>query len=65
MRALLGGNAAKFYGFDLAKLETHATRAAVLPKDVAEPLDDIPEGVTSPTLRFALERKRQRERRQA
>ncbi len=60
VRGLLGGNAAKFYGFDLEKLKQHATRAAVMPKDVAEPLDEIPEGVTSPSLKYALENKRKR-----
>ncbi len=54
VRGLLGGNAAAFYAFDLEKLRPHAARAAVMPKDVAEPLTEIPEGVTSPTLRKAL-----------
>ena len=58
VRALLGGNAAKFYDFDLEKLKPHAARAAVMPKDVAEPLTEIPEGVTSPTLRKALYEKK-------
>jgi hypothetical protein len=54
VRGLLGGNAARFYDFDLEKLAPHAARCAVMPKDVAEPLTEIPEGVTSPNLRKAL-----------
>ena len=61
VRALLGGNAAAFYGFDLEKLRPHAERVGVLPGDVAEPLHEIPEGVTSPSLRKALYEKRARE----
>jgi predicted TIM-barrel fold metal-dependent hydrolase len=60
VRGLLGGNAAKFYDFDLEKLKPHALRAAVMPKDVAVPLDEIPEGVTSPSLQRALQQKKAR-----
>jgi hypothetical protein len=60
VRDLLGGNAAKFYGFDLEKLKPHAARTAVMPRDVAKPLEEIPEGVTSPTLQRALQLKKQR-----
>lgn len=59
VRGLLGGNAAKFYDFDLEKLKPYAAKVGVLPKDVAEPLTEIPEGVTSPTLRKALYEKKQ------
>ena len=58
VRALLGGNSAAFYDFDLEKLAPYAARAAVMPKDVAEPLTEIPEGVTSPNLRKALYEKK-------
>lgn len=58
VRALLGGNAARFYGFDLEKLAPLAARVAVMPKDVARPLTEIPEGVTSPSLRKALYERR-------
>ena len=62
VRALLGGNTAKFYGFDLDKLAPLAARVAVMPKDVAQPLTEIPKGATSPTLRRALYEKKQRPR---
>ncbi len=58
VRALLGGNAARFYNFDLEALKPHAARAAVMPKDVAQELEKIPEGVTSPNLRKALYEKK-------
>ena len=58
VRGLLGGNAAKFYNFDLEKLKPQAARVAVMPKDVAEPLEEIPEGATSPTLQLALRAKK-------
>ncbi len=54
-------DAAKFYNFDLEKLKPHAARAAVMPKDVAEPLDGIPDGVTRPNLRRALYEKKGQE----
>ena len=61
VRDLLGRNAAKFYNFDLEKLKPHAARAAVMPKDVAQSLDEIPEGATSPNLRRAFYEKKGQE----
>src|SRR5690606_21306462 len=53
VRMMLGENAARLYKFDLAALKPIAARVGVLPKDVAEPLTDIPAGVTAPTLQRA------------
>jgi hypothetical protein len=39
---LLGENAAKLYGFDLAQLRAAAARAAITPELVRVPLDEIP-----------------------
>ncbi len=59
VRMMLGENAAALYGFDLEALRPDAERVAVMPEDIARPLEEIPEGVTSPNLRRALyERKK-------
>jgi predicted TIM-barrel fold metal-dependent hydrolase len=58
VRMMLGENAARLYRFDLEKLRPVAEKVAVMPADVAKPLDEIPEGVTSPTLRKALYERR-------
>jgi predicted TIM-barrel fold metal-dependent hydrolase len=59
-RLMLGENAARVYGFDLAKLEPIAARIGVTPESVATPLDEVPEAATSPMLRRArFERRRQ------
>lgn len=52
VRAMLGGNAAKLYKFDLEALKPLAARLGVMPKDVAKPvgLDEIPEDVRAPLL---------------
>jgi hypothetical protein len=53
VRAMLGGNAAKLYNFDMEALKPLAAKLAVMPKDVAKPLsaDEIPEDVRAPLLR--------------
>jgi predicted TIM-barrel fold metal-dependent hydrolase len=58
VRMMLGENAARLYKFDLEKLKPLAAKVAVMPEDVAKPLDEIPEGVTSPNLRKALYEKK-------
>lgn len=62
VRAMLGENAARLYGFDLEKLRPLARKAGVMPADVARPLESVPEGVTSPTLRKALYEQKKAER---
>jgi predicted TIM-barrel fold metal-dependent hydrolase len=59
VRMMLGENAARLYNFDLEKLKAHAARVAVMPEDIARPLEEIPEGVTSPNLRRALYERKQ------
>jgi predicted TIM-barrel fold metal-dependent hydrolase len=58
VRLMLGENAARLYKFDLEKLRPHAERVAVMPEQVAKPLEEIPEAVTSPNLRRALYEKK-------
>jgi predicted TIM-barrel fold metal-dependent hydrolase len=43
VRMMLGENAAKLYGFDLAKLRAAAERIAITPAQVKVPLDEIPD----------------------
>ena len=58
-RLMLGENAAALYGFDLAKLAPVAERVRVTPELVQTPLEEVPEGATSPMLRKArFERRR-------
>ena len=47
VRAILGENAAKLYGFDLAKLEPLAAQYGPTPQEVATPLppSEIPQNV--------------------
>jgi len=47
VRAMLGGNAARVYGFDLAELQPLADRLGPSVGDVAGGLDAIPEGALS------------------
>ncbi|HVP29250.1 MAG TPA: amidohydrolase family protein [Myxococcota bacterium] len=53
VRAMLGGNAAKLYGFDLAKLAPIAARCGPTPEDVSRPLprEEIPRDSMSPAFR--------------
>lgn len=46
--AMVGGNAAKLYGFDLEALNPIADRIGPEVATVAQPLSSVPEGVTSP-----------------
>lgn len=46
--AMLGGNAARLYGFDLDVLAPVAAEVGPAVKEVAVPLDTVPEGATSP-----------------
>lgn len=46
--AMLGGNAARVYGFDLAALAAIAARVGPTVAEVAEPLETVPPGATSP-----------------
>jgi hypothetical protein len=45
-RAILGGNAAALYGFDLEKLQVWANQYGPKPSEIAVPLapDEIPKG---------------------
>lgn len=45
--AMLGGNAATVYGFDLAALQPLVDRIGPTVAEVAEPLDTVPEGASS------------------
>jgi hypothetical protein len=47
VRAILGGNAAKLYDFDLGKLQPIADRVGPTPEEVATPLpkEEIPQNV--------------------
>jgi predicted TIM-barrel fold metal-dependent hydrolase len=49
--AMLGGNAAAIYGFDLDALATVAGRVGPLVDDVATPLDELPAGAPSSAFR--------------
>ncbi|MFF4740297.1 amidohydrolase family protein [Streptomyces sp. NPDC001262] len=46
--AMLGGNAARVYGFDLAFLATIAARVGPEAAEIAEPLEAVPPDATSP-----------------
>lgn len=46
LRKVLSENAAKVYGFDLAKLAPHAAKIGPTVAEIATPLDKIPEGAT-------------------
>ncbi|MEU7167505.1 amidohydrolase family protein [Streptomyces morookaense] len=46
--AMLGGNAARVYGFDLALLAPIAARVGPPVTEIAEPLETVPPGATSP-----------------
>jgi hypothetical protein len=52
VRMMLGENAAKLYGFDLAKLRAAAERVAITPAQVKVPLDEIPNS-NCPTFQIA------------
>jgi hypothetical protein len=52
-RLMLGENAARLYGFDLAALAPIAERVGVTPEAVCQPIDEIPADTTSPMLRKA------------
>jgi predicted TIM-barrel fold metal-dependent hydrolase len=47
--AILGGNAARVYGFDLAKLDALAARVGPTVSEIDEPLKEAPADATSPT----------------
>jgi predicted TIM-barrel fold metal-dependent hydrolase len=51
--AILGGNAARVYGFDFAKLSARAAEVGPTVAEIDEPLKEAPAGATSPT--FATE----------
>lgn len=53
VRMMLGENAAKLYGFDLAKLEPIAAKLGITPSLVREPLDEIPSDSMCPTFQRA------------
>jgi hypothetical protein len=53
VRMMLGENAAKLYGFDLAALTAAAAKAAITPDLVATPLDEIPADSTCITFQRA------------
>jgi predicted TIM-barrel fold metal-dependent hydrolase len=59
-RLMLGENAARVYGFDLASLEPIAARVGVTPEAVATPLLEVPAAATSPMLRRARFERRKR-----
>ncbi len=46
--AMLGGNAARVYGFDLDALDPIAAKVGPLVSEIAEPLAEPPAGATSP-----------------
>jgi hypothetical protein len=52
-RLMLGENAARLYGFDLAALEPIAERVGVTPASVQEPVGELPADATSPMLQRA------------
>jgi hypothetical protein len=45
---MVGGNAARVYGFDLPTLDALAAKTGPLVTDVAQPLPAPPPGATSP-----------------
>ncbi len=49
VRMMLGENAAKLYGFDLAALADDAARVGITPEMVKVPLDEVPEDSACPT----------------
>ena len=53
VRMMLGENAAKLYGFDLAALRPLAERAGITRELVATPLDEIPADSMCPTFQMA------------
>ena len=48
LRAVLAGNAAGLYGFDLAALQAHADRVGPTLAELSEPFEGIPDGNRSP-----------------
>ena len=48
LRAVLGGNAAALYGFDLETLDSYAARVGPTVEELSVPLDIVPEGNRSP-----------------
>ncbi len=48
LRAVLGENAARVYGFDLPTLDVLAASCGPTPEEVCAPLDSVPKGATSP-----------------
>lgn len=46
--AMVGGNAARVYGFDLGLLDALAAKHGPLVSEIAEPLTEVPAGATSP-----------------
>ncbi|MEY9872991.1 putative TIM-barrel fold metal-dependent hydrolase [Streptacidiphilus sp. MAP12-33] len=46
--AMVGGNAARVYGFDLDALDALAAKVGPLVEEVARPLTEVPAGATSP-----------------
>ncbi len=58
-RMMLGENAARLYGFDLEALRPVAERVGVTPEGVATPLEEVPEGASSPMFRRVLAERKQ------
>jgi predicted TIM-barrel fold metal-dependent hydrolase len=54
MRAILGGNCARLYGFDLEALAPLAARVGPSVEEIATPLDSIPEGANEALLKAAI-----------
>jgi hypothetical protein len=48
LRAVLGGNAAALYGFDLETLDSYAARVGPTVEELSVPLAVVPEGNRSP-----------------
>ncbi|MBO2447315.1 amidohydrolase [Actinomadura barringtoniae] len=48
LHAMLAGNAAQVYGFDLAALRPHADRVGPSEEEIGRPLTELPKGATSP-----------------
>ena len=57
VQAILGGNAARVYGFDMAKLQPVADRVGPLASDVAQPLTaaEVPQGFREVQIRQGRE----------
>ena len=53
VRMMVGENAAKLYGFDLAALRPAAQEAGITPSLVAKPLEEIPADSTCITFQQA------------